>query len=340
MSTVAANAFTDASGGNTATINGYTPGPGNMVGINKIINGAMDIAQRGTSFATASTGAYSLDRFQWVQSGVGVVTISQQTDSPSNNEFQNSLRITVTPTADTTIAAGDIYNIQQQIEGFNSRDLIGRTFTLSFWVRSAKTGTHCVAFVNNGTGSPDRSYILEYTVSVANTWEYKTVTVSGGLITAGTWNWTNGSGVTVCFALAAGSTFQTTAGAWQTGNFRSTSNQVNCLDTVGNIFAITGVQLEAGSAASPFEHRPYGTELALCQRYYEKYLVTVGTTTIYPATPAWLAWKVTKRASPTVTTTPDSGSGAVYTAYGPEGAYQAVVNSVGSGATVIASIEL
>ncbi len=240
---------------------------------NKIINGSMDIAQRGTSFAAIASGAYSLDRWVFGNATAGVVTISQQSDVPNNNEFQSSLRVAVT-TADTSIAAGDVATINQLVEGYNARDLIGRTFTLSFWVRSSKTGTHCVGLRNSGN---DRSYVAEYTISAANTWEYKTVTVSGGLITAGTWNWTNGSGVQLAWTLAAGTTFQTTANAWQTGLFVATANQVNCLDTIGNIFAITGVQLEVGSVATPFEHRLFGQELALCQRYYYRVVSQVGT---------------------------------------------------------------
>lgn len=238
---------------------------GQLAGMrNKIINGDMNIAQRGTSFAGIASAAYSVDRFQFSNSTAAVLTATQQADAPSNNEFQNSLRFAVT-TADASIAATDQCFVQQQIEGYNVRDLIGKTFTLSFWVRSSKTGIHCVSFGNSGN---DRGYVAEYTVSAANTWEQKSIPVSGGLITAGTWNWTNGTGVTVRWALAAGSNYQTTAGSWNTGsNLFATANQVNCLDTIGNIFAITGVQLEVGSVATPFEHRPYGAELALCQRY-------------------------------------------------------------------------
>ena len=264
---------------------------------NKIINGDMNIAQRGTSFAAIADNTYSLDRYLFSNVSAAVITASQQADSPSDSEFQNSLRLTVT-TADTSIASSDRCSMRQIIEGYNARDLIGKTFTLSFRVRSSKTGVHCVAFRNSG---PDRSYVVEYTVNVANTWEYKTVTVSGGLITAGTWDWTNGKGLTVDFILAAGSTYQTTAGAWQTGNLWATANQVNCLDTVGNIFAITGVQLEAGSVATPFEHRPYGTELALCQRYYERGTYSFGgnawaATAVFSQ---WVPYKVTKRTAPT-----------------------------------------
>jgi len=232
---------------------------------NKIINGKMDIAQRGASFISG-TNTYTIDRWLVDYVADGGATTTRTTDVPSSNEFQNSLRLTVN-TADTSIAAAQYARFEQKIEGYNARDLIGKTFTLSFWARSSKTGIHCVALRNSG---PDRSYVAEYTINAANTWEWKNITVAGGLPTAGTWNWTNGAGLQASFVMACGSTFQTTAGAWQTGNFLATVNQVNCLDTVGNIFAITGVQLEAGSVATPFEHRPYATEMQLCRWYTRK----------------------------------------------------------------------
>jgi hypothetical protein len=124
---------------------------------------------------------------------------------------------------------------------------------------------HCVGLANSATS--DRSYVKEYTITTANTWEYKTITVSGGLITSGTWDWTNGIGLRLRFTLAAGTTFHTTADAWQTGDFFATANQVNVMDNTSNDFFLTGVQLEPGPVATPFEQRPIGTELALCKRY-------------------------------------------------------------------------
>jgi hypothetical protein len=230
---------------------------------NRIINGNFDIWQRGTSFAAIANAAYSLDRWTWGQAGAMVCTVTQSTDVP-NNTFQSSYKVDVT-TVDSSIAAGDYAFISQKIEGYNVRDLIGTTFTVSFWVKSPKTGVHCVSFSNSGQ---NRSYIKEYTIAVVNTWEYKTVTVTGGLITAGTWNWTNGEGLEVGFSLATGSTYQTTSDAWQTGDFLGTANQVNVMDNTANDFFLTGVQLEPGPVATPFERRPIGTELALCQRYY------------------------------------------------------------------------
>jgi hypothetical protein len=183
-----------------------------------------------------------------------------------NDTFQNSYKVDVT-TVDTSIAAGDYAQFTQRIEGYNVRDLIGTTFTLSFWVKSPKTGVHCVALRNAPV--PNRSYIKEYTVVSANTWEYKTITVTGGLITAGTWDWTNGVGLSITFSFANGTTFQATADTWQTGNFHATANQVNVMDNTSNDFFLTGVQLEPGPVATPFEQRPIGTELALCQRYFQ-----------------------------------------------------------------------
>ncbi len=236
---------------------------------NRIVNGSMTVAQRGTSFPALANpvSTYTLDRWQWAQNGAMVCTVSVSSDVP-NDTFINSLQADVT-TADTSIAAGSYALITQRLEGVNVRDLIGTTFTLSFWVKSPKTGIHCIGFRNIGSGIPNRSYVKEYTVTMANAWEYKTITVAGGLITAGTWNWTNGPGLSVDFTLVTSTEYQTTAGAWQTGNFIGTSNQVNCMDNTANDFFITGVQLEPGPVATPFERRPIGTELALCQRYFQ-----------------------------------------------------------------------
>lgn len=302
------------------------------VGTNKIINGKMEIAQRGTSFANTSN-SYSLDRWTSVSTVSAMLAASQSTDVPAGGEFQSSLRLTVS-TADASIAAGDAFLLLQYIEGYNARDLIGRTFTLSFWVRSSKTGTHCVAFRNSGT---NRTYVAEYTISAANTWEKKAITVSGGLITSGTWDWATGSGVQVDFLLAAGSNFHTTADAWQTGSSLSTANQVNCLDTVGNIFAITGVQLEVGSVATPFEHRLYGQELALCRRYYR---VTAfrHTASLY-ATGAFdsIAFPAgDMRVSPTVAWSLSETSNA--TSLGSVSGYQLAFNSVAAGPCIVGGL--
>jgi hypothetical protein len=307
-----AGAFSAASISTTGDSQAASFNGGQLAGMrNKIINGKAELAQRGTNFTLVADGAYTLDRWRFGNASGAQVTISQQPDVPADNEFQNSLRVAVT-TADSTIAAGDTCFISQRIEGYNVRDLIGRTFALRFRVRSSKTGVHCIAFRNSGL---NRSAVAEYTVNAANTWETKSVTLTGGLITAGTWDWTNGTGLEVCFVLAAGSTFQTTAGAWQTSNFLATSSQVNCLDSTSNIFAITGVQLEVGSVATPFEHRTYGAELALAQRYYETgdAVQTVKARESDGVRRAHVYYRVTKRASPTVTlsgATADGGTAA------------------------------
>ncbi len=267
---------------------------------NKIINGKMEIAQRGAIITGVSGSAYFVDRMFYGASTTAVVTLSQQLDAPPGSDFQFSARVEVT-TASPTVPAGQVVSVQHRVEGYNIRDLVGRTFTLSFWVKSPLAGTHCVSFTNGGF---DRTYVAEYTVNAPNTWEFKAITVTGGLPTAGTWNFLDGVGLRVAFTLAVGPTYQTTPGSWQTGNFIGSANQVNFLATVGNVFALTGLQLEVGPVATPFEHRMYGTELMLCQRYYQTGSLefsgyTVAGTTYLTRQP----FPVRMRATPTVTLT-------------------------------------
>lgn len=240
--------------------------------VNPIINGTMEVWQRGTAFAAITSGAYAADRWRWGAVGAGVVTINRSTNVPTVAQagvlFNYSLEVDVT-TADASIAAGDFYVVSQRIEGYHWRHFAQRQLTLSFWAMSPKTGTHCVACRNNATATPDRCYIGTYTINAADTWEYKTVTLSASP-SAGTWDYTTGAGLEVAFALAAGSTFQTTAGAWQTGNFYGTSAQVNVMDSTANFFRLTGVKLELGPVATPLAPSSFADELARCQRYYQK----------------------------------------------------------------------
>jgi hypothetical protein len=233
---------------------------------NKLRNAHMTVAQRGVTFAglTTSAGTYAVDGWRYFAAGTSAVgTVTQNTDSPGS-DILYSLRSEVT-TADASIAAGDYVALDQPIEGYLVRDLIGNPIAISFWVRSAKTGTHGIYLRNSGS---DRTYLSTYTIVAADTWEKKTILVPDGLITAGTWNWTTGTGVILGFVLTCGSTFQGAAtDSWQTGNYVGASGQVNCLDTIGNVFAIAGPQMERGSAPTSLEVRDYASELANCQRY-------------------------------------------------------------------------
>jgi hypothetical protein len=239
---------------------------------NRIINGDMRIDQRNAGAAVTvnnSAAFYATDRwFGFGMTTAGVFTLNRSTSSPTG--FTNSLAATCT-TADASIAAGDRYIINQPIEGFNAADLGfgaagAQTVTLSFWVQSSLTGTYCAALIN---AAGNRSYVAEYSIAVANTWEYKTIYIPGD--TTGTWLSDNNIGVGVRFTLATGTTYQTTANAWAAGNFNATSNQVNWMSSSSSrTFRITGVQLEPGTVATPFERRSYGQELALAQRYFQK----------------------------------------------------------------------
>lgn len=240
---------------------------------NYIINGDMQIAQRGTSFVALAANNYTLDRWTYQKSGSMVHTVSQSSDGPTDTQsgyqFVNSLDLNLT-TADTSIAAGDYCSIGQRIEGYNLAQFARqKPFTISFWVKATVTGTYCVALRNGGA---DRSYVAEYTINSSNTWEYKTIVIKNPTPTSGTWNYTNGIGLFLDFVIAGGSTFQTTPGSWQTGNFFSTANQVNGVNTGATDFRITGVMLNEGFNAQPF--KTYGdnfdAEVIACQRFYEK----------------------------------------------------------------------
>ena len=236
---------------------------------NRIINGAMMIDQRnaGASVTTTNNVAYTIDRYRVVALGTSL-GFSSQRSSTSTNGFVNSYLATVTSAK--TVASTDQTRIDQFIEGFNVADLgfgtaSAQTVTLSFWVRSSVTGTYCVTIANGS--SPDRCYIAEYTISSANTFEYKTITISGD--TTGTWAKDNTAGMGVSFILGMGSSFNGAVG-WQSGEKYQTSNQTQWIGTSGATFYITGVQLEQNTSATPFERRLYGQELINCQRYYQK----------------------------------------------------------------------
>jgi hypothetical protein len=241
---------------------------------NRIINGAMVIDQRNAGASvTVNTGAnvFSVDR--WAGAGTGSGTdgaFTMQQDLSAPTGFSNSIKVTVT-TIDAVMTGSQSYQVTQSIEGFNTSDLSfgaasAKAITLSFWARSSLTGTFGGALSNSAF---NRSYPFTYTISVADTWEYKTVTIAGD--TSGTWiGSTNGIGLRVYFGLGAGSDRAGTAGAWAGAGHTSATGAVSVIGTSGATFYITGVQLEKGSTATSFDYRPYGTELALCQRYFEK----------------------------------------------------------------------
>ena len=237
---------------------------------NRIINSAMVIDQRnaGASVTNISGGVYTLDRWSASGSQASKFTIQQNAASVTPPAgFRNYLG--VTSSSAYTVAAGEEFDIRQMIEGYNAADLSwgtasAATVTLSFWVQSSLTGTFGGALGNSGLG---RSYPFTYAISSANTWEQKSITIAGD--TSGTWLTTNGIGIYLFFGLGVGSTLSGTAGAWASAAYVSATGATSIVGTNGATFYITGVQLEKGSTATSFDYRPYGTELALCQRYFQ-----------------------------------------------------------------------
>ena len=233
---------------------------------NRIINGAMVIDQRNAGASVTPTGGYTLDRWSLSVSQNSKFTVQQNQNSVTPpTGFTSYLGVT-TATA-VTVGASDYFGLYQPIEGYNIADLdfgkaTAKTVTLSFWVRSSLTGTFGGALQN---GAFTRSYPFTYTISTANTWEQKSVTIAGD--TSGTWVSTTAAGLNVWFSLGTGSTYSGTANAWAGTFYGSATGATSVVGTLNATFYITGVQLEQNTSATPFERRMYTTELQLCQRY-------------------------------------------------------------------------
>ena len=237
---------------------------------NRIINGAMVIDQRNAGASVTVTGTnYSVDRWVAYASVTSKFTVQQDAGSVTPPAgFSNYLG--ATSSSSYTVGASEYYSINQALEGFNTADLgwgtaNAQAVTLSFWVRSSLTGTFGGAIQNYARS---RSYPFSFTISSANTWEQKTVTIAGD--TAGTWvGASNAGSVYVIFSVGTGATISGAAGSWSGSNFQSATGATSVVGTNGATFYITGVQLEKGSTATSFDYRPFGTEEALCQRYYQ-----------------------------------------------------------------------
>lgn len=286
---------------------------------NRIINPGMVIDQRNAGAAVNGIGVagalYTLDRWLgWLANqSTANLTIQQSSVAPAG--FTNSLAVTVTA-AQASLGSGFYSMLWQKIEGFNVADLgwgtaNAKSVAVSFWVRSNVTGQFGGSVLNS---SQNRSYAFSYTINAANTWEQKTITIPGD--TTGTWLTNSSTGLILSFGIALGSGSVGTANVWGTSAVYSATGQTNLYATNGNTWYITGVQLEVGSTATSFDYRPYGTELALCQRYYQKtyeYSVVPGAyggngtgylQGRYITSYAYTEWyfKVDMRAVPTVTT--------------------------------------
>jgi hypothetical protein len=320
MSNLSVNTITDASGGSTASINGLTPQASNMQPFNRIINGAMTIDQRnaGASVATSSSTQYTVDRWQALAVPTTKYTVQQNAGAVTPPVgFTNYLG--ATSTSEYSVVSTDRCGIRQFIEGYNVADLGWGTanaqpVTISFWVRSSLTGTFGGS-VGNDAGN--RNYPFSYAINAANTWEQKSVTIAGD--TTGTWDTTTATGINLIFGLGVGSTYSDTAGAWSSSLFYSSTGAVSVIGTNGATWYITGVQLEAGSTASPFAHENYGDTLQKCQRYFANILPSLDLPVVRVSASDTLRrgtvpFSTTMRSAPTVIILLDAGYG-TYSAY-------------------------
>ena len=273
MSTLNVESISHPTPGSNVTVNGITPASTNSLGLrNLFINGAMQVAQRTTASQSHSTAGsiYGVDRFYAYANVTGKVTVQQNQGSVTPPAgFQKYVGIT--SSGAYTSAAGNVFSFGQPIEAQNAEQLAwgtadAKAVTLSFWVRSSLTGTFGGAFLKQGL---NRSYPYSYTIDSANTWEYKTITIPGDTDTSVSYNM-SGNGLFGYFIwdYGSGDNVRGTAGAWTSSQKEGVTGTNRLVSTSGATWQITGVQLEVGSVATPFEHRSYGDELARCQRYY------------------------------------------------------------------------
>mgnify|MGYP000377366764 CR=1 FL=1 len=263
-------------GSNTLTLPATTQtlATQNALGVrNRIINGDMRIDQRNAGASvTGNNATYGIDRWKTGATQSSKFTMQQVTDAPEN--FTHSLKIT--SSSSYTLTSSDEFEMIHFIEGNNVADLgwgtsSAKTITMSFYVKSSLTGTFGGVLYNSAS---NRSYTYSYTINTANTWEQKTITIAGD--TAGTWTTDNTVGIGVLFCIGAGSSLLSTPGSWDSTFYRGPTGQVSVVSTNAATWQITGLQLEVGDTATPFEHRPYDMELQRCQRYYlhKNFIVT------------------------------------------------------------------
>jgi hypothetical protein len=265
--------------------------------VNRIINGDMRVNQRAAGAITANA-SFIIDRFSLVNSSDGAPSAQQDSSAPAG--FNNSVKYTIT-TADGTLTGTQRTGFAYRVEGLDVSDLgwgttSAQPVTLSFWVRSSLTGTFGGSVANSAA---DRSYPFTYSITTADTWEKKSVTISGD--TSGTWLTTNGIGVRLELSLGSGPDRSGTAGAW-TGSFTtSATGAVSVIGTLNATWYVTGVQLEKGSTATDFEYVDYGRQLQMCQRYYEMCLGGCRGTGYGSLLQSVANFRASKRATPTVT---------------------------------------
>ena len=299
---------------------------------NRIINGGMVIDQRNAGASvTPTAGQYLVDRWYYQASQTAKFTAQQNAGSVTP-PVGFSKYLGATSLSSYSVPTGEAYSINYSIEGLNVADLSwgtasAETVTLSFRVYSSLTGTFGGVLNNSGA---TRNYTFSYSIPVANTWTTISVTIAGD--TTGTWLTTNGIGISLKWSVGAGASLLGTAGVWGATQYYGAAGQVNVVSTNAATFYITGVQLEKGSVATSFDYRPYGTELSLCQRYYFKsesfsslVFNAVGTYSSYQ-------FKVSMRASPTVTVAYATGSA-------DRDGFYALSGGV-TGSSVVATVEL